>query len=64
MTHLRQSMLSSPKPIPIHLLLYKTTTCLMQPATNFFVPQMKKNLCGTTTAKLYPAKKSEAIHKK
>ena len=36
-----------PKPIPIQLLLHKTTTCLMQPATTSFappppIPQMKK----------------------
>ena len=36
-------MLSPPKPIPMQLLLYKTTTCLTRPATTFFVPQMKKN---------------------
>ena len=34
------------KPIPIQLLLHKTTTCLMQPATTSFapppIPQMKK----------------------
>ena len=42
-THLRQPMLSLPKQIPIQLLLYKMTTCLSQPATTFFVSQMKKN---------------------
>ena len=26
------------KPIPIQLLLHKTTTCLMQPATTSFAP--------------------------
>ena len=41
-TRLRQPILSPPKPIPIQSLLYKITTCLMQPATTFFVPQMKK----------------------
>ena len=41
-THLRRPMLSLPKPIPIQLLLYKTTTCLTQPATTCFVPQIKK----------------------
>ena len=41
-THLRWPMLSPPKPIPIQLLLYKMTTCLMRPTTTFFVPQMKK----------------------
>ena len=46
---LRRPMLSPPKPIPIQLLLYKTTTCLTQSATTFFVPQMKKNLSKTTT---------------
>ena len=35
-------MLSPPKQIPIQLLLYKMTTCLAQPATTFFVSQMKK----------------------
>ena len=40
-TCLRQPMLSLPKPIPIQLLLYKTTTSLMRPAATCFVPQMK-----------------------
>ena len=39
------------------------STCLMQSVTTFFVPQMKKNLSKTTTAKLYPAKKLEVMHK-
>ena len=58
-TRLRQPMLSLPKQIPIQLLLHKRTTCLMQPATTFFVSQMKKNLPKTTTTKLYPVKKWE-----
>ena len=41
-TRLRQPILSLPQQIPVHLLLYKTTTCLMRPATTFFVPQIKK----------------------
>ena len=41
-----------------------STTCLMQPATTFFDPQMKKNLSKTTTTKLYPVKKWKAVHKK
>ena len=41
-TSVRQPMLSLPKQIPAQLLLCKTTTCLMQPATTFFVSQMKK----------------------
>ena len=35
-TCLWQTMLSSHKQIPIQSLLYKTTTCLTQPATTFF----------------------------
>ena len=35
---------------------------LTQPTITFFVPQMKKNLSKTTTAKLYPTKKWEAMH--
>ena len=31
---------------------------------HFFLTQMKKNLSKTTTAKLYPAKKWEAMHEK
>ena len=31
---------------------------------HFFVTQMKKNLSKTTTAKVYPVKKWEAMHKK
>ena len=58
-TRLRRSMLSPPMQISIQLLLYKTTTCLTHPAT-FFVPQTKKNLCKTTTVKLYQTKKWEA----
>ena len=56
--------MSLPKPIPIQLLLYKMTTCLTRAVTTFFVMQMKKTLSKTTTAKLYPAKKWEAMHKK
>ena len=41
-TRLRWPMLSPPKQIRIQSLLYKTTTCLMQPATTFFVSQTKK----------------------
>ena len=33
----------------------------MQPATTFFVSQVKKNLSKTTATKLYPAKKWEII---
>ena len=62
-TPLRQPMLSPPKPISIQLLLYKTTTCLTRAATTFFVPQMKKNLSKTTTAKLYPVTELEAMNK-
>ena len=35
-------MLSPPKQIPIQSLPCKMTTCLMQPATTFFVSLMKK----------------------
>ena len=63
-TRLRRPMLSFPKPIPIQLLLYKTTTCLMWPVTTVIVPQMKKSLSKTATAKLYLAKKMEAMQKK
>ena len=67
-TCLRQPVLSLPKQIPKQLLLYKTTTCLAQPANTFFVSQVKKNLSKTTATKLYPAKKWETImetmHKK
>ena len=58
-TDLRQPMLSLPKQIPIQSLLQKMTTCLTQPATTFFLSQMKKNLSITTTTKLYLAKKWE-----
>ena len=43
-SHPRRPTLSLPKPIQIQFLLYKTTACLTQTATTFFVPQMKKNL--------------------
>ena len=57
-------MLSLHRLILIQLLLYKTTTCLAGHVITFFVPQMKKNLPKTTTAKLYPLKKLEGMHKK
>ena len=58
--------MSLPKPIPIQLLLYKMTTCLARAVTTLFVMQMKKKTlcCKTTTAKRYPVKKWEAVHKK
>ena len=58
-TRLRWPMLSPPKQILIQLLLYKTTTCLTQPATTFLSPKWKKTLSKTTTKKLYLAKKWE-----
>ena len=42
-TYLRRPMLNLLEQIPIQSLLYKTTTCLKQPATTFFVSQIKKN---------------------
>ena len=56
-TCLRWPMLSLPKQILVQLLLYKTTTCLTQPATTFFVSQRKNSLFKTNTKTLYPAKK-------
>ena len=38
----RRLMLSPPKPIPIHLLLYKMTTCLMQPVATFLSSKWQK----------------------
>ena len=61
-TRLRWPMLSLPKPIPLQSLLYKTTNCLTWPATIFLSPNEKK-LSKTATAKLYPAKKMEPMHK-
>ena len=61
---LRRPVLSPPKPILKQSLLCKTTTCLTRPATTFFVPQTKKYLSKTATAKLYPAEKWKAIYKK
>ena len=63
-TSIRRPMLSPPNLIPMQSLLYKTTTCLTLPATTVFVPQMKKYLSKITTAKLYLAKKWEAVRKK
>ena len=64
-TCLRWPKLSPPKPILIQLLLHnKMTTCLMQPAITFFVPQIKKKLSKTATAKLHPAEKWEVVCKK
>ena len=48
-TGLKQPILSLPKQIPVQYWLCKTTTCLMQPVTTFFVYQMKKSLSKTTT---------------
>ena len=57
--------------ITLQLLLYKTTTCLMQPSTTFSVSQMKKKKLSktTTTYKTLPSKEMEnknkaAMHKK
>ena len=36
-TSIRQAMLSPPKQIPIHSLLYKLITCLTQPVTTFYI---------------------------
>ena len=41
-TRLRRPILNLPKPVNIQSLLYKVSTCLTQPVTTFFVPQMKK----------------------
>ena len=56
-THLRWPTLSPTKQIPTESLLYKTTTCLTQLATTFFVSQMKTNMSQTTTTKFFPVKK-------
>ena len=63
-TPLRRPMLSPPKPVFIQLLLYKMTTRLTWLATTIFVPQRKKNLSKTTTAKLNPVTELEAMNKK
>ena len=63
-TRLRRPMLSPPKPVFIQLLLYKMTTRLTWLATTIFVPQRKKNLSKTTTAKLNPVTELEAMNKK
>ena len=55
-------MLSPPKQIPIQLLLYKRTTCLLQSATTFFDLQMKKILSKATTTKLDPAKECKKTY--
>ena len=39
---IRRPALSLPKQITLQLLPYKTTTCLKQPATTIFAPQIKK----------------------
>ena len=41
-TRLRWPALSPPKPIAMQSFLFKITTCLMQPATIFTDPKMKK----------------------
>ena len=63
-TRLRWPILSPPMPTLMQSLLYKTTTCLTRPANTLFVPEMEKNLSKTTTVKLYPPKKWEAMHNK
>ena len=57
--HLRHPILSPPEQIPRQSLLYKTTTCLTQPAITFFALKKKKVLSKITTTKLYLAKKQE-----
>ena len=47
-TRLRWPMLSPPIQILIQLLLYKTITCLMRPATTFFVKKNKTTTKKTT----------------
>ena len=47
-TCLRQQMPSVPKQSPVQSLLYKMTTCLTWPVTNFCLPN-EKNLSKTTT---------------
>ena len=41
-TRLRRPMLSTPEPIPIQSLVYKTTTYLTPLATTFFCPPNEK----------------------
>ena len=60
-SHLRGPMLNLPKLIPTQLLHY-TAKRNQQPL--FCPPNEKKNLSKTTTAKLYPATKWEAMPKK
>ena len=63
-THLRQPMLSPPKPIHMQSLLYKTTIFLTWPVTTFLSPKWKKNLSKTTTVKFYSMQKWEGMQKK
>ena len=61
-TRLRQPVLSLPKQIPIQLLLYNTVTCLMQPATTFLVPLMKKKACLKQLLQNFTQHRNGKIH--
>ena len=50
--------------IPKQELLYKMPTCLTWLATTFLSPKWKIDLSKTAIAKLSPAEKWEAMHKK
>ena len=54
---IRRSMLSLLKQILIQSLLYKTITCLTQPASTFFVSQMKRTCLKQPLQNLNPTKK-------
>ena len=56
-------MVSLPQQIPIRPLLYKITTCLTQPATTFFVSQMKKKTYLKQPYKTLPSEEMENKHK-
>ena len=62
-TDLRQPMLSLPKQIPIQSLLQKMTTCLTQPATTFFLSQMKKKSVYNNHYKTLPSEEMGNKHK-
>ena len=62
-TCLRQPVLSQPKQIPIQLLLYKMSACLMRPVTIFFPKNEKKKTVSNNHYETLPSEEIGNIHK-
>ena len=60
---LRRPMLCLHQQIPMQSLLHKMTSCLMQPATTFFVSQIKKKPVQNNHYKTLPNEEMGNKHK-